>query len=65
MVLKATAIPFRYVAARRRGRHLAVLALGPASGRPWFPLLRDGDLIPYSMTIALLASLRGSLHPSS
>ena len=44
--------PSRYVAARRGVQHLTVLASGPASGRPWFPLLRDGDLFPYSMTNA-------------
>ena len=37
----------------RRGQHL--LASSAASGRPWLPMCRDGDLIPCSMTIALLA----------
>ena len=42
------------------------LALGPeVARRPRLLCFRDGDLIPCSMTIALLASSRGSLHPSS
>ena len=36
-----------------------------AQGRPpWLPVLRDGDSIPCSMTFALLAFRRGSLHSS-
>ena len=31
---------------------------------PWLPVLRDGDSIPCSMTFALLAFRRGSLHSS-
>ena len=36
----------------RRGQHL--LASSAASGRPWLPICRDGDVIPCSMTIAIL-----------
>ena len=32
------------------------LALGPSRATSPAPLLRDGDLIPFSMTIAFLAS---------
>ena len=63
-VLKAYAKPLATtphaggVGTRERCRHQAQL-----SRRPWrTPLLRDGDLIPCSMTIALLAYLPRIVH---
>ena len=54
-VLKGASDNTRSEAAHGRGVFHAWLALGPGVRTPWRPLRRDGDLIPCSMTIALLA----------
>ena len=53
----------RYDVAQAWGQRLIPLAFGPGRRRrPWRSLLRDGDLIPRSMTIALLAYLPRIVH---
>ena len=53
----------RYDVAQAWGQRLIPLAFGPGRRRrPWRSLLRDGDLIPCSMTIALLAYLPRIVH---
>ena len=51
--------------ARARVRCLCRRCVQVQLHRPSCLLRRDGGLIPFSMTLALLASLRGSLHTSS
>ena len=63
--VKAGSKPFRYPAHELGSAALVGGGFKCSCANPRASCVGDGELIPISMTIALLASSRVSLHPSS